>query len=83
MLENRSHAVGQSLDKRTLLQAGPGRPVGRLRAASATGLTRSISINRVFAMGRDSPEPTPAFSSHTVGFYRCRSVSSAWSSMPG
>jgi hypothetical protein len=38
-----------------------GRPVGRLRAASATGLTRGTSINSASAVGRElQPLPTPA-----------------------
>lgn len=82
--ETRSHAVGQYLDKRALSQAGPGRPVGHLRAASATGLTRGTSINRASAMGRElQPLPTPAFSVETVSFCRCHSALSAESPEPG
>ena len=62
MLENRSHAVGQSLDKRTLLRVGRGHPVGLYAPLHMTGLPRDTSINRTTAVGREIPEPTPAFS---------------------
>jgi len=60
VLENRSHAVGQPSDKRTLLRVRRGQPVG-LRAASLAGLLHGTSVNRAAAVGRESPEPTPAF----------------------
>jgi hypothetical protein len=62
VLENRSHAVGQSLDKRTFRQVGRGHPVGLYAPLHMTGLPRDTSINRATAVGREIPEPTPAFS---------------------
>ena len=53
MLENRSHAVGQSLDKRTLLRVGRGQPLGHYAPLLLTGLPRGTSINREAAVGRD------------------------------
>ncbi len=53
MLENRSHAVGQSLDKRTLLRVGRGQPVGLYTPLHMTGPPRDTSINRATAVGRD------------------------------
>ena len=48
-----------------------GRP---LRAASLAGLPRGTSVNRATAVGRETPEPTPAFSFDTLSFCRCLSV---------
>ena len=62
MVENRSHAVGQSLDKRTLLRGGRGQPVGLYAPLHMAGLPRDTSINRATAVGREIPGPTPAFS---------------------
>lgn len=60
--ETRSHAVGQSLDKRTLLvRVGRGQPVGLYAPLHLAGLLRDTSTNRATAVGRESPEPTPAF----------------------
>lgn len=59
--ETRSHAVGQSLDKRTLLRVGRGQPVGLYAPLHLAGLSRNTSINRATAVGRESAEPTPAF----------------------
>lgn len=59
--ETRSHAVGQSLDKRTLLWGGRGHPVGLYAPLHLTVLLRNTSINCATAVGRESPEPTPAF----------------------
>jgi hypothetical protein len=53
MLENWSHAVGQSLDKRTLLRGGRGQPVGLYALLLLTGLPRGTSINHEAAVGRD------------------------------
>lgn len=75
--ETRSHAVGQSLDKRTLLRVGRGHSVGLYAPLHMTGLLGDRSINRATAVGRESPEPTPAFSVLTVCFVRCHSVLSA------
>jgi hypothetical protein len=58
--ETRSHAVGQSLDKRTLLWGGRGHPVGLYAPLHLTVLLRNTSINCATAVGRESPEPTPA-----------------------
>jgi hypothetical protein len=62
VLETRSHAVGQSLDKRTFRQVGRGHPVGLYAPLHMAGLPRDTSINRAIAVGREIPEPTPAFS---------------------
>jgi hypothetical protein len=83
VLETRSHADGQYLDKHTLLRVGRGHSVGLYMQLHMTGLLRDTSINRATAVGRDSPEPTPAFSCGTVSFYRCHSALSAWSPLPG
>ena len=81
VLENRSHAVGQPSDKRTLLRVGRGQPVG-LRAASLAGLLHGTSVNRAAAVGRESPEPTPAFSltlsASPMPFGLVRLISTAW-----
>ena len=60
--ETRSHAVGQSLDKRTLLRVGRGQPVGLYAPLHLAGLSRNTSVNCATTVGRESPEPTPAFS---------------------
>jgi hypothetical protein len=60
VLETRSHADGQYLDKRTLLRGGRGHPVGLYVPLHMTGLSRDTSINRTIAVGRDIPEPIPA-----------------------
>jgi hypothetical protein len=62
VLETRSHAVGQSLDKRTFRQVGRGHPVGLYAPLHMAGLPRDTSINRATTVGREIPEPTPAFS---------------------
>jgi hypothetical protein len=62
MVETRSHADGQYLDKRTLLRGGRGHSVGLYAQLRMTGLSRDTSINRATAVGREVPEPTPAFS---------------------
>lgn len=59
--ETRSHAVGQSSDKRTLLRGGRGQPVGLYAPLHLAGLLRNISVNCATAVGRESPEPTPTF----------------------
>lgn len=58
--EARSHAVGQSSDKRTLLRGGRGQPVGLYAPLHLAGLLRNTSVNYVTAAGRESPEPAPA-----------------------
>ena len=60
--ETRSHAVGQSSDKRTLLRVGRGQPVGLYAPLHLAGLSRNTSVNCATTVGRESPEPTPAFS---------------------
>jgi hypothetical protein len=60
VLETRSHADGQYLDRRTLLRGGRGHPVGLYAPLHMTGLPRDTSINRTIAVGREIPEPTPA-----------------------
>lgn len=59
--ETRSHAVGQSSDKRTLLRGGRGQPVGLYAPLHLTELLRNMSVNCATAAGRESPEPAPAF----------------------
>jgi len=53
MLENRSHAVGQSSDKRTLLRVGLGQPVGLYAPLHLAGLSCNTSVNCATAVGRD------------------------------
>jgi hypothetical protein len=80
--ETRSHAVGQSLDKRTLLRGGRGHPVGLYAPLHLAGLSRDTSINRATAVGRESPEPTPAFNitltAWSMPFDIHRLIPSAW-----
>ncbi len=62
--ETRSHAVGQSSDKRTLLRGGRGQPVGLYAPLHLTELLRNMSVNCATAAGRESPEPAPAPNLH-------------------
>ncbi len=71
VLENRSHAVGQSSDKRTFLQGGRGQPVGLYAPLHWRGCCAARSVNRAAAVGQ---VPTPAVSNQTVSFSRCLSI---------
>jgi hypothetical protein len=53
VLETRSHADGQYLDKRTFLQVGRGQPVGLYAPLRMAGPSRDTSINRATAVGRE------------------------------
>jgi hypothetical protein len=53
VLETRSHADGQYLDKRTFLQVGRGQPVGLYAPLRMAGPLRDTSINRATAVGRE------------------------------
>jgi hypothetical protein len=59
MLENRSHAVGQSLDKRTLLRVGRGQPVGLYAPLHWRAIIAARPSTARFAVGREIPLPTP------------------------
>jgi hypothetical protein len=80
--ETRSHAVGQSSDKRTLLRGGRGQPVGLYAPLHLAGLSRNTSVNRATAVGRETPEPTPAISILTASADALR-LAIRLSSQPG